>query len=137
MDYWDDPVYRYLSRQHKDAVDGGDDGVEWADLMQALMEGKLADDRYEALTVEARDARKREKQKRKESQRRPGASRVDKGPGINTAELKKRIFNTKVSKENMIKAIQVLPPAERRATVEGLPPGLKRKLGKFYTDGKW
>ena len=47
------------------------------------------------------------------------------------AELKKRIFNPRVSKENMIKAIEALPPAERKATIAGLPPGLKRKLGGY------
>ena len=77
-----------------------------------------------------------EKEERKKQPKPARARSAEKGPSINVADLKKRIFNSQVSKENMIKAIEALPPAERRATIKGLPPGLKRKLGQYLIDGR-
>ena len=136
--YWDDPVYRYLSRLHREAVAEGADaeGVRLDALMQKLIAGSIDDERYGELASEASAARKREKEERKKQPKPASARSAEKGPSINVADLKKRIFNSQVSKENMIKAIEALPPAERRATIEGLPPGLKRKLGMYLIDGR-
>ncbi len=137
--YWDDPVYRHLSRLHRDAqAEGADaDAAQLDALMQKLIDGSITDERYEELESEASAARKREKEERKKQQNKPVRGRsAEKAPSANLADLKKRIFNPQVSKENMIKAIEALPPAERRATIEGLPPGLKRKLGTYLTDGR-
>lgn len=136
--YWDDPVYRHLSRLHRDAqAEGADADVAQLDaLMQKLIDGSISDERYGELASEASAARKREKQERKKQQKPARGRSAEKAPSANLADLKKRIFNPQVSKENMIKAIEALPPAERRATIEGLPPGLKRKLGSYLTDGR-
>ncbi len=135
--YWDDPVYRHLSRLHREAQAEGRADVARLDvLMQKLIDGSIDHERYGELASEASAARKREKQERKQKQKPARARSAEKTPPINIADLKKRIFNSRVSKENMIKAIEALPPAERRATIEGLPPGLKRKLGRYLTDGR-
>ena len=54
---------------------------------------------------------------------------------MNVSELKKRIFNPQVSRENVIKALEALPAGERRVTIAGLPSGLRRKLGEYLKDG--
>ena len=83
------------------------------------------------LATEASAARKQLKQERKAKQKPYRRPPDEDASVLNVADLKKRIFNPRVSKANMIKAIEALPPSERKATVEGLPPGLKRKLGKY------
>lgn len=127
--YWEDPVYRYLSRLQRE-----DEASEvLAEQMQSLVDGTMDDGLYAELVAEASAARKQLKQERKAKQkRRPRRAPDGDDTSVqNTAELKKRIFNPRVSKENMIKAIEALPPGERKSTVDGLPPGLKRKLGKY------
>lgn len=136
--YWDDPVYRHVSRRHRSAVAAGD-GPE-ADrldgLMQELADGAMADELYWQLDAEAKADRKRQKQERKRRGPPPRrASAEERAPGINVADLKRRIFNPHVSRENVIKALEALPPAERKATIAGLPPGLKRKLGNYLKGG--
>ena len=134
--YWDDPVYRHLSGLHRIALAEGANVAELDALMQSLIDGSITDVRYEELQSEASSARKQKKQDRK-SRQKPGRPRsAESPPAINTANLKKRIFNPSVSKENMIKAIEALPPAERRKLIEGLSPGFKRKLGGYLTSGK-
>ncbi len=136
--YWDDPVYRHLSRLHREAqAEGADaDEAQLDALMQKLIAGSIDDERYGELASEASAARKREKEERKKHPKPARARSAEKGSSINVADLKKRIFNSQVSKENMIKAIEALPPAERRATIKGLPPGLNRKLGQYLIDGR-
>lgn len=136
--YWDDPVYRHLSRLHREAQGAGADADEALldALMQKLIDGSIDDARYGELASEASAARRREKEERKKQPKPARRRSAVRGPSINVADLKKRIFNSQVSKENMIKAIEALPPAERRATIAGLPPGLKRKLGLYLIDGR-
>jgi hypothetical protein len=134
-DYWEDPVYRHLSRLHKDAeTSGADEEVARLDrVMQELIDGSLDEAIYAELTVEARAGRKQAKQERK--QRQPSRPRPeDESTSVNVADLKKRIYNKSVSKENMIKAIEALPPGERRTLIDGLSPGFRRKLGSYLTD---
>lgn len=132
--YWEDPVYRYLSRLHREGRADEVDDLEGT--LQRMVDGSIDPEVYASLADAAREARRRDKAERKQKSRgrgrRPAPDAA--GTSINTAELKKRIFNPRVSKANMIKAIEALPPGERKATIEGLPPGLKRKLGK-YLDG--
>ena len=115
--YWDDPVYRHLSRLHRDAqAEGVDVDVAQLDaLMQKLIDGSISDERYGELASEGSAARKREKQERKTRQKPVRARSAEDAPSVNLADLKKRIFNPQVSRDNMIKAIEALPPAERRA----------------------
>lgn len=132
--YWEDAVYQHLSRQHRSALtDGNTDETERVDeLMQAIVNQTLSAEHYWQLEEEARADRKKQKQARKERSRSRQYIPKDKPPtGTNVAELKKRIYNHQVSKENMIKAIEALPPAEKKATLAGLPPGLIRKLGDY------
>ena len=119
--YWEDSVYRYVARLHHAAVaDEDDPEIERLEkLVQELVDRSMSDDLYLQLDAEAKADRKSRKQDRKQQQR---------------SRPKKRIFNRHVSRENVIKALEALPSAERKATIAGLPPGLKRKLGKYIKD---
>jgi len=133
--YWEDEVYRYVSRQHRDALATGSDAEaeRFEGLMQQLAEGSMPDELYWQLDAQARADRKKRRQERKRRQpRRPvGPSAPERTPPVNVADLKKRIFNPQVSRENVIKALEALPAGERKATNATLPPGLRRKLGGY------
>ena len=133
--YWEDPVYRYLSRHHRTAVDNADDtgAAQFLELMEQLVSGSMPDDVYWELDTEAKADRKRQKQIRKQQQKAPRVhtSADEQTPPVNVAELKRRIFSPNVSRENVIKALEALPGTERKATIAGLPPGLRRKLGEY------
>jgi hypothetical protein len=131
--YWEDAVFRFLSRQRRDA---GEDAAEceWLDaLMQDLMNGAMSDEVYWELAADAKADRRKRKQDRRRQQTRPpaGVDSTEKAPSLNTGDLKKRIFNRHVSRANMIKALEALPSGERATTIAGLPPGLRRKLGDY------
>lgn len=137
--YWEDAVYRYLSRLHRSAVTAGDETemVRLDGFMQALINRSMAVECYWQLESDAKADRKRQKEVRKRQRKPPKrASAVEQSAPVNVADLKRRIFNPQVSRENVIKALEALPTEERRATIAGLPPGLRRKLGKYLTDGK-
>jgi hypothetical protein len=138
--YWADPVYRYLSRLHRSAMTTGDraEAIRVDELIQKLVERSMPDELYGQLEAEAKADRKRRQQERKKRGRplRVRASAADRPPSINVADLKKRVFNPHVSRENVIKALEALSPAERKATIAGMPPGLKRKLGTYLKDGR-
>ena len=138
--YWEDPVYPYLVRRHHSAADTGDDteAVHFEGLMQELINRSMTDELYWQLDAEAKVDRKKRKHERKQ-RRKPSPtppSVVDGAPAVTIANLKKRIFNPSVSRENVIKALEALPPAERKATIAGLPPGLIRKLGTYLKSGR-
>jgi len=99
-------------------------------LMGDLISKSMPDGLYWELDEEAREDRKERKRERKGRSEHPPDAGFQ-GPGINTADLKKRIFNPNVTRENVIKALEALPPAEKKATIAGLPPGLRRKLGTY------
>ena len=92
---------------------------------------------YGQLGTEAKSEKKRHKQrqKRRGDLRPIQASRSERASSVNVADLKKRIFNPQVSRENVIKALEALPPKEKKATIAGLPPGLRRKL-EGYLKGR-
>ena len=120
--YWDDPVYHYVSRRHRWAVADGN-GAEtqrFDGLMQALVNGSMPDALYGQLETEAKADKKRRQPQRKGWRAAPltRASRLERTPSVNVADLKTRIFNPQVSRENVIKALEALPPAEKR------PPSL-------------
>jgi len=102
-------------------------------LMQALVNGSMPDALHGQLDAEAKADKKARRQQRKRRRGPPPAcaSGIDRAPSVNVAELKKRIFNPHVSRENVIKALEALPPAEGKVTVAGLPPGLRHKLGDY------
>ena len=133
--YWEDDVYRYVSRQHRSALAAGSaaEAGRFEALMQQLAEGATPDELYWQLDAQARADRKKRRQERKRRQRRRpvSPSAPERTPPVNVAELKKRIFNRQVSRENVIKALEALPAAERKATIATLPPGLRRKLGGY------
>jgi hypothetical protein len=133
--YWEDPVYRYLSRQHRSALNAGDTSEEerLEKLMQQLVNKSMPDAEYQELDEEARADKKVRKQERKKQAKkyRPPAAKGDDTTSVNVGDLKKRIFNMQVSRENMIKALEALPAVERKATIAGLPPGLRQKLGNY------
>lgn len=131
--YWEDPVYRYVSRRHRAATDAGDgpEAARFQGLAEALVNGAMPDELYGELDAEARADRKRRRQERKGRGKPPRAAVAEEAQSVNVADLKKRIFNPHVSRENVIKALEALPAAERKATIAGLPPGLKRKLGDY------
>ncbi len=137
--YWEDPVYRYVSRRHKSAA-GAEEGPEaerFDGLMQQLVNESMPDETYWQLDEEAKEDRRKQKQKRKR-QKGPQPARdsaADRPPSVNVADLKKRIFNPIVSRDNVIKALEALPPGERKSTIAGLPPGLRRKLGNYLKEG--
>ena len=132
--YWEDAVYRYASRQRRSALEAGDDGeaVRLDELMQQFAGGSMADEVYWQLDAEARtDRRKRRQERKRQGRRPPDYAKADEAPSVNVADLKRRIYNPNVSRENVIKALEALPAAERKATIAGLPPGLRRKLGTY------
>ncbi len=136
--YWEDPVYHYISRQHRLAV-ANEDGAESErldELMQALVGGEMPVVLYGQLDDEAKAEKKRQRRQRKGRRvSKPTiASRSERAPSVNIADLKKRIFNPQVSKENVVKALEALPPKEKKATISGLPPGLRRKLEGYLKD---
>ena len=134
---WEDSVYRYVARLHHAAVaDEDDPEIERLEkLVQELVDRSMSDDLYLQLDAEAKADRKSLKQDRKQQQRSRPLRAADEQPqSVNVADLKKRIFNRHVSRENVIKALEALPSAERKATIAELPPGLKRKLGKYIKD---
>ena len=137
--YWEDEVYRYVSRQHRDALAAGSDAEagRFEQLMQQLAEGSMPDELYWQLDAQARAERKRQRQERKRRQphRPPNRSAPERTPPVNVADLKKRIFNRQVSRENVIKALEALPAGERKAVIATLPPGLRRKLGGYLKGG--
>lgn len=133
--YWEDPVCRYVSRRHRLAAANGDsaESKRLEGLMQALADGSMPDALHEQLRAEAKADKKKRGQDRKRQRKSPPAraSRINRAASVNVAELKKRIFNPQVSRENVIKALEALPPAERKATIAGLPPGLRHKLESY------
>ena len=132
--YWEDPVYRHVSRRHRAAMSAGCDAeaARLDGLMQQLVNASMPDDLYWQLDAEARADRKRQRRERKRQSRPPPREAVARrAERVNVADLKKRIFNPRVSRENVIKALEALPPAERKATIASLPPGLRRKLGGY------
>ena len=102
--------------------------------MTELMDNAMSEEIYWELEKEGRSDKKERRKER--YAKRPPASVSDQKGALNTAELKKRIYNRHVSKENVIKALEALPPSERKSTIASLPPGLKRKLGSYLTDDK-
>jgi len=130
--YWEDPVFRFVSRQRRSAGDDAAEADRLDTLLQSLMDGAMGDEVYRELAEEARADRQKRKQNRKQQTRPPaGVDPAEQRPSRNIGDLKRRIFNRHVSRENMIKALEALPPSERAATIAGLPPGLKRKLGSY------
>ena len=132
--YWEDPVYRHVSRRHRAATSDGCDAeaARLDALMQQLVNASMPDDLYWQLDAEARAERKRQRRERKRQSKPPPHELVAERPaGVNVADLKKRIFNPRVSRENVIKALESLPAGERKATIASLPPGLRRKLGGY------
>ena len=131
--YWEDPVFRFLSRQQRSAGDDAQASARLDAFMQDLVGGAISDEAYWELAAEAKADHRQRKLARKGQQTRPPVGVVpgDERSSLNTGDLKKRIFNRHVSRENMIKALEALPPRERAETIAGLPPGLKRKLGSY------
>ncbi|MBC8443222.1 hypothetical protein H8D79_00700 [PVC group bacterium] len=129
--YWDDPVFRFVSRQRHSADAAEAERLDA--LMQDLVNGAMSDDVYWELAAEAKVDRRKRKEARKRQQTGPpaGVDSAEREPSLNIGDLKKRIFNPHVSRDNMIKALEALPARERTETIAGLPPGLKRKLGKY------
>lgn len=107
-------------------------------LMQQFANGALPDELYWQLRAEAKADRDRKRHERKQ-QHKPYAAHAlphEQVPPVNVADLKKRIFNPNVSRDNVIKSLEALPPSERKSTIAGLPPGLRRKLGDYLKDGR-
>ncbi|MHC4716816.1 MAG: hypothetical protein ACYS5V_07600 [Planctomycetota bacterium] len=133
--FWEDPVYRYVSGRHRSALTAADgpEAARFDCFMQQLVDGSMAEEVYRQLEAETTAERKRQKLRRKRGRPRPpaGVPMDDPVPSVNVADLKRRIFNPHVSRENVIKALEALPSAERKATIASLPPGLRRKLGEY------
>jgi hypothetical protein len=133
--YWEDPVYRHVSRRHRAATSAGCDAeaARLDALMRQLVNASMPDDLYWQLDAEARAERNRQRRERKRQPKPPPTHEALAGRAtqVNVADLKKRIFNPRVSRDNVVKALEALPSAERKATIASLPPGLRRKLGGY------
>jgi hypothetical protein len=130
--YWEDPVFRFLSRQHRIAQDSrnGTEAVRLGELLQKVMQGTLPDEEYFRIMEDRRIAESAlKKQKGKHGQ--PVISEKVQKPGVNIGELKRRIFNAQTSAENMIKAMDALPKEERIRTARSLPPFLRSKIAGY------
>jgi len=132
---WEDAVYRYVSRQHRSALAAGNspEADRFDGLMQQLAAGSMPNELYWELDAQSKAEQKKRQQQRKRHQKhRPvGGSAVEEASPVNIAALKNRIFNRHVSRQNIIKALEALPQGEKKATIAGLPPGLRRKLGSY------
>ncbi len=136
--YWEDPVFRYLSRKHRLVVaeEDGPEADRVSRLLDGFVAGRIEEGIYKALEVEAKEDRKEQRRRRKGKSRPPLYSKKeDLDSSVNIADLKRRIFNPHVSRENVIKAIEALPPKERKATIASFPPGLRRRL-EGYLKGR-
>jgi hypothetical protein len=133
--YWDDPAYRYVARMHRSALaaNEGAEAERLAAIMQQFVDGTVRDALYGELEEQARAERRKQRQVRRRQGKRHARVPSEPAPSLNIGVLKKRIFNPHVSRENMIKALESLPAAERSTTIAGLPPGLRRKLGNYLT----
>ena len=133
--YWEDAVYRYVSGQHRSALvaENPPEADRFDGLMQQLVEGSMPNELYWQLDAQIKaDQKKRQQQRKRHQKHRPvGGSAVEQASPVNIAALKKRIFNRHVSRQNIIKALEALPQGEKKATIAGLPPGLRRKLGSY------
>ena len=130
--YWEDPVYRYVSRLCKQAhsISRPVEAARLAELMQRLVSKSLPDNIYFMLDVERRQAQKQQKQERKKKQRDGGrlVGKKNSVPAVNVAELKKRVFNPQTSQHNMIRALEAMPADERGKTIENLTSFLRSKI---------
>lgn len=136
LPYFQDPVYHFVSRQHREASLANNQEVvqKWGDLMHKLSEGSLPDNIYFQLEGERRAEEQRLKQERKkhsqaQGQRRP-EEKIEKS-GVNVAELKKRVFNPQTSPENMVKALEALPVQERKKVIGNLTAFLRSKIQQY------
>ena len=128
--YWEDRVYRYVSRLHRAAVDA-DETARLDGFLEQLVNGTMPDETYAELSADAKEDRRKQKQDGKQHQKPPKWRPDEDESAVNVADLKKRVYNHQVSRENMIKALEAMPAADREATITGLPPGLRRKLGSY------
>ena len=121
--HWDDPVYHYLSRQHHSALDAEDaqEAARIDKFMQELVNQSMSDEQYWQFDEEAKADRKKRKQEQNHRRKPPTTNPSTAEGSINVADLKKRIYNPQVSRENTIKALEALPPKERCALPIVLP----------------
>ena len=104
--------------------------------MDDFLSGRMDAVTYKLLEEKAREDRREQKRTRKKKSRSPiRRKEADLEFSINVADLKRRIFNPQVSRENVIKALEALPPKEKTETIAGFPPGLRRRLEE-YLKGK-
>lgn len=138
--YWEDQVYRYISRRRRAAIVAKDNAetLRLDEILQNIVSGEISEELYRKLEVDSKTDRKKQRlQRRKRAKSSLKRTSTDEqASSINTTELKKRIFNPNVSRENVIKAMEALPSAERKTTIAGLPPGLVKKLGTYLNDRK-
>jgi bisphosphoglycerate-dependent phosphoglycerate mutase len=131
--YWEDPVYRFLARLHREAGDSGkaEEAERVADLLSRAMNGALSEEEYAALNAQRKEARQAMKKKRKRSRPPDSRSSRKEDPTVNVPELKKKVFNPQTSTQNVIKSLEAMPTDERKRTIERLPPYLHTKIAKY------
>ena len=98
--------------------------------MDKLAKGILPDENYFLLADQRRTAEatlKRQKQQQFKGKQLPQRETST----VNVPELKRRIFNTQTSQENMVKALEAMPKADREKTIKGLTPFLRSKVAKY------
>lgn len=130
--YWEDPVYKFVSREHRLATQSGkpEEALRFADLMDKLAKGILPDDEYFRLAEQRRVAEavlKRQRQQQFKGKTFP----TEEKPTVNVGDLKRRVFNIQTSPENMVKALEAMPKGDREKTIKGLTPFLRSKIAKY------
>ena len=128
--YFQDPVFHYVSGLcHEAQSRHQEDQIRlFSEYMQQLSEQRMPDALYFQLESQRKEFERMRKAEKKISAKGPREFRPQEKPTVNVADLKKRIFNTQTSPENMIKALELLPSDERKKTILSLTAFLRSKI---------
>jgi hypothetical protein len=138
--YYNDPVYHFVSGQHRLAQQTNDpERVGHFDrLMQQFVNSVVPDELYFQLEAQRREferARKTERKKNAPGPPSEGAVKGVKSP-VNVAELKRRVFNAQTSPANMIHALESMPRPDREKVIRDLTPFLRGKIQSWLNQRK-
>jgi len=136
VQYWEDPVYRYVSGRYKTAQAAGNHAevALFAEFMQKIVGKSLPDEVYFRLDTERKAFQQQQKKERKKGREVNALKQrqvTEPRSAINVAELKRRVFNPQTSSQNMIKALEAMPTDERKKTIRSLTSFLKSKIAKY------
>jgi hypothetical protein len=132
--YWEHPTFQFLSKRQR-LAQAANNVAELERInanLQKFMEGKMSEAELIKIEEMRKDSVKSEKAERRKQQKGFKPRVVEEVHSqINTAELKKRIFNPQTSPQNMMMAFEKLPADERKRVAKSLTPYLRSKIPKY------